>query len=297
MNTYGMPSIPSTGSSTTSNPIYKNIVLSSGGFKGISQLGAIKVLSDRGLIDLRNLDAVAGTSAGAMLGMMLVLGMTPDEIWNLLYNLDITKFINLNILLIAESGGANDGEKIYKFIESILIEKTSIKHITFSQLYKKTGVHFTVVGSSMQTKNAVYYDHINTPSMKVSMAIRISISIPVIFTPVEIDNDCLVDGAVCDNYPIKLFRDKLNETIGIFSKETFNTNYHTSYQYLISIIMLLLHQHLNRSLEHYENHTIIIDDNDHHGILEGIIDNASKERLFKAGVDAAQAYLRDHSIL
>lgn len=49
--------------------------------------------------------------------------------------------------------------------------------------------------------------------MKILEAIRCSISLPIIFTPVRIDNMVLVDGGVLNNLPIEMM--DFEETLGI----------------------------------------------------------------------------------
>lgn len=274
-----------------SEPLYHNLVLSSGGFKGIAQLGAVKRLAESGLININKLKGVAGSSAGAMLGMMIIAGMTPDEIWKLFYNIDVSEYLDLDPLLILERGGASTGQKIYNLLEQILKEKTGIKHITFEQFYQKTGVHFIVVGSSVKTKSAVYYDHIATPNLKVSLAIRISIGVPVVFTPIEINGEYQVDGAVCDSYPIQLFKDDIDRTVGILCYETFNTDFSTVPQYLFALAMLSLHQHFSKAQELYPDHTITINDDGSTSVITGQIADETKEELYLAGINAADEFI------
>jgi NTE family protein len=282
----------------STEPYYHNLVLSSGGFKGIAQLGAIKRLAESGLINLKKLKGVAGCSAGAMLGMMIIAGMSPDEIWRLFYGINVSEYLEMDPLLILERGGASTGKKIYNLLEEILRERTGIKHITFDQFYRKTGVHFIVVGSSVKTKTAVYYDHLNTPNLKVSLAVRISIGVPIVFTPIEIDGEYQIDGAVCDSYPIELFKNDIEKTIGIRCNETFNTEFNNVPQYLFALAMLSLHQHFSKTCELYPDHTIIINDKKSTSVVAGQIADETKEELYQTGIQAADEFinhLKNHS--
>lgn len=272
-------------------PRYHNIAMSSGGFKGFAQLGALKRLAEAGLIDVKRLKAVAGVSVGAILGMMLIIGMTPDEIWKLFYELDAEEYLDLDPLMIFEKGGATTGAKIYNLIERTLREKTGIRHITFAQLYEITKVHFIVVGSSLARKVAVYYDHIFHPNFKVSLAIRVSFGVPVVFTPIDVDGDFQLDGAVCDSYPIEIFKEDMDRTVGILTYETFSTEFNNVLKYLFALAMLALDQHFRRARELYPENTIQIGDNNSTSVTTGRIDNKDKEILYLAGVEAADRFI------
>jgi predicted acylesterase/phospholipase RssA len=273
-------------------PKYKNLVLSGGSTRGISEIGAVKKLIDDNLLDLKKLKAVAGTSAGSMFGLLIVLGFTVDEIWNFIYWLDMEKLVDPDFFMFLKKCGVETGRIIYNFFEDILTKKTGIKHINFKQLYEITKIHFTVVGSCLTTKKAVYYDHINTPNFKVSMAIRISIGMPGFFTPVVINNNKYIDGGVINNYPMNLFADKLDETIGILIRNDYSTVYEYPEEYFMAVINLFLHQYFEKMVEKYSENTISIEEkSDNRSIFNFSIDNETKIRLFDTGVEAAKKFI------
>lgn len=275
-------------------PKYKNLVLSGGSLKGISEVGAVKKLIEEGLLDLKKLKAVAGTSAGAMFGTLIVLGFSIDEIWDFLYCLDMKKIVNPNFFMLLKKCGIEDGQIIHNLFEEILTKKTGTKHINFKQLYKITKIHFTVVGSCLTTKKVVYYDHINTPNFKVSMAIRISISIPGFFTPVTIDNNKYIDGGVLNNYPINLFLDKLDETVGILICSEFNTSYKYPEEYPMAIMNLFMYGYYQKHMDQFKNNTIYIKENPKNvNVFNFNIDNKTKIELYNNGINAAKKFIEN----
>ncbi|CAH6420316.1 Patatin phospholipase [uncultured virus] len=269
-------------------PIYFNLALSGGSVKGISHVGALKVLEERGLLDLKQLKSIAGTSAGSLLGMLIVLGFSLDEIWQFLYELDITRLMDPNPLLFLQRCGVESGQILHNFFEKILTQSTNIKHINFRQLYELTSIHYTVVGSCLTTKEAVYYDHINTPNFKVSMAVRISISMPGFFTPVSIGDRKYIDGAILDDYPMGLFADRLDETIGIMITNEFNTEYQYPEEYFRAVLNLFLYKHFFKAAEKWSANTIFVTKSAPGvNLFSFDIDQSTKKKLYQNGLDAA----------
>lgn len=280
-----------------SGPKYKNLVLSSGSVKGIAHIGAIQKLIDEGLLDLNKLDAIAGTSSGALAGLLINLGFSTYEIWKFLQTIDFNKMICPNISLLLTKCGVETGQIIYNVIEDILTKKTGIKHINFRQLYEITKIKYTVVGSCLTTKEAVYYNHILTPNFKVSVAVRISIGIPGIFTPVTIDDKKYIDGAVIDEYPIDLFKDELDKTIGIFICNEYNTKYEYPEQFFMAMINLFLHLCYKNNYNKCKSNTIYIkQDNTSAFDFDFNINLDKKKEIYQSGITAVEEFLTQNHI-
>ena len=274
-------------------PKYKNLVLSGGSVRGISQIGAVKRLINEKLIDLKKLKSVAGTSAGSLFGMLIVLGLTIDEIWNFVCDLNMKDMVKPDFFMVLKKCGVENGQIIYNFIEKTLTDHTGIKHINFRQLYEITKIHFIVVGSCLTTKEIVYCDHINTPNFKVSMAIRISISIPGFFTPVEIGNNKYIDGAVLNNYPMNLFANRLDETIGVMVCNEFDTDYKCVEEYFVAIINLFLHHYYQKNANQYSENTIFIKKKfENINVFNFDVDNKIKKDLYDCGIEASDEFIK-----
>lgn len=278
---------------TENEPRYKNLVLSGGGIKGIAFIGALKQMVDKNLINPQKLKAIAGTSAGAMFALFIVLGFSADQIWDFIYCLDTKKLIEPDFLMLVQKYGIESGQIIYDFYEEVLRKKTGIKNITFKQLYDITNIRIIMTGSCLTTKEIVYYDHIHTPQFQVSMALRITISIPIFFTPVIIDNKTYIDGAVLNNYAMNLFEDNLDETIGLYICGDFNTNYKCPEEYFTALFNLLKYYYYKNEVDKYQNNTIYISD-----ILEDMsavsfyVDNKTKLNIFNKGISAVNEFIK-----
>jgi predicted acylesterase/phospholipase RssA len=272
----------------------ENIVLSAGSTRMISQIGALNKLIEDKTIEMKNIKKVAGVSAGSILGILLVLNFTIDEIWDFVYKLDTGKLLCPNILNMLSDYGADDGNTILNLTEGILNKRTNIKNITFKQLYEIVPIHFTVVLSSLSERIPLYCDYINTPQMIISQAIRASTSIPMLFKPVTIDGNIYIDGGVTDYFPMHLFKDELKSTIGILVSYGYSTKFNCLEEYFMSIINLFLYQYYSKALHvNFHNHVVKIEFHpDNISMLNFNLDNETKNKLFKCGVDAVEMFLK-----
>lgn len=273
-------------------PQYENLVLSGGSTRGIAHIGAISKLIDAQLLDLTKIKGLASTSAGSMLGMLIVLGFTIDQIWEFILSIDFEKLISPNFFLFAGKCGIESGQIFYNIIEGILSKTTGINNINFEQLYEITKISYTVVGSCLTAKKAVYFNHINTPKFRVSVALRISMSIPGFFTPVVIDNKTYIDGSIIDNYPIELFHDKLDKTIGIIICNEYDTDYKYPEEYCMSIINLFMHICYKKDETKYKENTIYINKNiTKMSMFDFKLDINKKKEIYQSGVLATEEFI------
>ena len=274
-------------------PKYHHLVLSGGGIKGVAHVGAIKKLVDDGLIDLKQLKTVVGTSAGALLGSLVVLGFTIDEIWSFVYCLNFKKMFNPEIFLLFKKYGMETGQTIYNLFEEILHRKTGIKHITFKQLFDLNQIHFVIVGTNLTDKKEMYYDYINTPSFRISIAIRISISLPGMFVPVIIGGKTYIDGGMLNNYAMNLLEDKMDQTIGILICSEYHTEYKHPEEYFIAIMNLFMYSCVKDNEQKYPKNTLYIKKMPDPTLsFKFDIDSKTKMEFYKWGVESAEEFIK-----
>ena len=235
----------------------KTVVFSGGGLRGFAYIGAIKALVNYGILLNKDADApgglvcntFAGSSVGGFTALLCALHYTPNELIDFIKYFDYDKLKNLEILNFTESFGLETGNKIVDFISETVYYKTGKKDMTFEELYHFNKADLMVTGTSLKDSKTVYFDRHLTPNFSIVKAVRITISIPLIFTPViqgwlngnpvnrretsvsptaqrgnngdEIDNyyeDMYVDGAMLNDLPIEKY-DK-QSTLGILLKDT-----------------------------------------------------------------------------
>ena len=200
---------------------FKNLVFEGGGVKGIAYVGALRKLDEEGI--LQNIERVAGTSAGAMVAVLVGLGHSAKEISDILWGIKFTNFLDSSWGIVRDTArllsdyGWYKGEFFRNLMAGYIKDKTGDSETTFKQLatMRKEGKPFMdihLIGADLTTGFSKVFNSKNTPNVKIADAARISMSIPLFFAAVkgvQGDDHIYVDGGLLDNYAIKIF-DKAN---------------------------------------------------------------------------------------
>lgn len=198
------------------------LALSGGGLRGLAHVGVLKALADNDI----PIDFIAGSSAGSIVAALHGCGYRPEEMLTIAKSLSVGDFIKIKLPLSAmiKQGKklifgrrrnlapkfpagiikANRIEKYFsRFWQSRTVRDTTIPvALTAVDLYSADTVFFLTPHPGMrEILNARYY--YNTG---LGEAVRASISIPGIFTPVKYRGMMLVDGAVKNNLPTDILR-------------------------------------------------------------------------------------------
>lgn len=188
---------------------YKHLVFEGGGVKGVAYAKIPMVLQEFGI--LQNITKIAGSSAGAIIAVLLALRYDPHEIYEIIKNTSFTKFKDsspsrlLKIYNLIFKSGIHSGARFEKWIKTQILYKTGNVETTFKQLYDATGIELVLTGTSFDTKKTEYFSYKTKPDMPVWLACRISMSLPCYYLPVSIDLTRYVDGGMLYNYPIWVF--------------------------------------------------------------------------------------------
>src|SRR5690606_5930058 len=181
------------------------LVLSGGGAKGLAHIGVLEVIDESGV----QIDYIAGTSMGAIIGGLYASGYTAKELDS------IFKTINFDILIqdnlprnaktfyekndaeryvitlpfdnfkITLPSSLSKGQNVYNLFSRLT---SHINHIDdFSQL----PIPFFCMATDIETGMPVKLDRGYLPQ-----AMRASGALPSVFSPVEIDGKILIDGGV-----------------------------------------------------------------------------------------------------
>ncbi|OQY04138.1 MAG: hypothetical protein B6I20_03620 [Bacteroidetes bacterium 4572_117] len=186
------------------------LVLSGGGAKGVAHIGVLKILEKHKI----PIDYITGTSMGSIIGALYAIGYTADEIeiiardinWAEVFEGNISRRVisveekaeadkyllefSLNNGKIVLPKGVISGQKL----EMLLAKLTWSVHGIND--FSKLPIPFKCIATDIETGNAYVIDKGYLPD-----ALRASMAIPSVFTPVEIDNKLLVDGGIVRNLP------------------------------------------------------------------------------------------------
>ncbi|MBA42527.1 MAG: hypothetical protein CMF62_00770 [Magnetococcales bacterium] len=191
------------------NMNYENLVLEGGGIKGIAYCGAFQVLTENGVYD--KIKNVAGSSAGALVGTLVAVGYSGEEITEFMNNFDFDSLVDDKVGIIRDGiniikdYGFAEGKVVLEEMGKLIEAKTGDPDYTFKQLYEEKGKRLVLVGCDLEAQKAIYFWDGSTPDLPIRLAARISMSYPFVFEPVKYNGSYLIDGGFVDIFPIHAF--------------------------------------------------------------------------------------------
>jgi predicted patatin/cPLA2 family phospholipase len=178
---------------------YKEIVIGSGGIYGISLLGALNVFYK--FYSFKKIKYYTGCSFGSIVCFLLVIGYSMDEVNNIIVKLDLEKFQELKLCNFIENCGLDNGNKMYHLFEAVILNKNLNPNITFEELYELNKKVLTFTVTNITKGIPEYHNYINTPKQSVLLSLRMSMNIPLLFSPIFFNNYYYIDGALLDPFP------------------------------------------------------------------------------------------------
>lgn len=191
---------------------FENIIFDGGGIKGIAYCGALQKLNELGL--LKHINRFCGSSIGAICACLLAVGYSSTELETIIKNTNFNDFIDNEIGYIHEyynllnNYGYCSGNHLYNWIGSLIQQKVGTADYTFNDVWTNHQKELIITGTNLNNMTTQYYSYKNNPNMIIRDAIRITMSIPFVFSPVQWDNDILVDGGISNKYPLQIFDKK-----------------------------------------------------------------------------------------
>lgn len=189
------------------------LALSGGGARGLAQIGVLKVFERHGL----PLDGIAGTSMGAVIGGLYALGYTATEIESLAHQIRWDEIIRDTpprkqlflgqkeekaqyILQLRLKGFMLDIPSAYtsgQKLTSLLADLVMNSPYPFSADFDSLHIPFRSV-----TTDLITGEKIVLKKGSLVDALRASMAIPLLFTPVRLDSHMLLDGGLVQNLPV-----------------------------------------------------------------------------------------------
>jgi len=181
----------------------RRLAFCGGGIRCVAHVGVLKAMHQAGLLTC--VKEMIGISAGALFALLYVLGYRIDQIEELALNFDFRILGDINpedLLMFSVSLGLNSGDMLEKLVVSILHQKGFHKDITFAELATKTHFGFRCYATELQTSTIKEMSAATTPDMLVRTAVRASMSLPIMYSPVPYGSTLLVDGGLLHNLPL-----------------------------------------------------------------------------------------------
>lgn len=281
-----------------------NAVFSGGGVKGIAFVGAVQVCEDLGY----RWKSLAGTSSGAIMATLLAAGYSAREIKKLLYELDYTKIVAKNrwdriplgrALRVLYKKGMYSGDYLEGWIDQLL----KVKNIrTFADLPKN---RLQIIASNisqgkiLQLPQDVEELDLSIERLKISKAVRMSISIPFFFDPLRVRRakpQYIVDGGVISNFPVWIFDNNSTSPIPTFGFNLRSRNpkhyYKVSnpFSMMYAIISIMLESQDQKYIEHQDAVRTIFIPTEGVKATDFNLSEGLKNNLYAAGTTAANKF-------
>ncbi len=193
------------------------LVLSGGGARGLAHVGALKVLEQQHI----RIDAIAGTSMGAIVGGLYASGLSAQEVEREVSAIDWTRVFEPRLerqhlsqrrkeedfeFSALFEFGLRDGELrapvaavSTRRLESLLRRYTL--PVRTVDAFDRLPIPFRAVATDLETGAAVVLDRGD-----LALALRSSMSVPGVFAPIEAGGRVLGDGGLVNNVPIDVVR-------------------------------------------------------------------------------------------
>jgi NTE family protein len=184
------------------------LVLMGGGARGMAHIGVLDVLQKKGWIP----DIIVGTSMGAIIGGLFAAGFSSLKLRDMAKDLNLDHFIDRPNLPFLP-------KKPYSVIDFILLDafKTRLLRRVGHESEDKLEEYFkSVVGEASiedlpvkfacNAVDLVSGKEVVFDSGKLYKALRATMSLPIVFEPLRLDEMILVDGGVLNNVPVEIAR-------------------------------------------------------------------------------------------
>jgi len=194
------------------------LVLGGGGARGAAHIGVLQELERQRI----PIDAIAGTSMGAIVGGLYASGKTPAELEELVNSIDwADAFVDtpkrehlsfrrkqddvafpVNLELGVNSEGLQIPKGLIQGQKLQLILREQLLHVTDIEDFDDLPTPFRAAASDIESGEL----HVMSDG-DLALAVRASMSAPGIFAPVMVDGRMLVDGGLVGNVPVDVIRD------------------------------------------------------------------------------------------
>jgi predicted acylesterase/phospholipase RssA len=227
-----------------------HVVLGGGAIYGLTYIGALMELCNYNEATYarwtETLKAVAGTSAGTVVGIMMAAGVNPWRMRDIVHKSGLSRvmesMLDISLKKITQGNAVSSGEKVDEVAKDLVHRLTGSRDTTFRQFYESTRRNFVMVVTNGTTSMAEFWNHESKPNLELWRGIRCSTSIPGVFAPPIIDNVAYFDGGVTCNLPCHLFPPCT--TLSLFVHTLFKTQ---SYSTLLSTVMHSLAVYMSSS--------------------------------------------------
>ena len=191
----------------------EHLVLSGAGINILIQIGLLDYLIQYEIFQLQNIKSIYGTSAGAIISILLLLGIPITDLRDYIIQRPWDKFFTIDILNLNDTKGIITSNHLYTMIKPFMLAYDIPDTFTLLDLYNKTHVDLHIFTTKLNDMASIDLNYIQTPDVTIHEAIAMSAAVPIIFTPVCYKNEYYIDGGILNNCPIPFIDDQYDTTL------------------------------------------------------------------------------------
>lgn len=192
---------------------YDVCVMSGVGFKGIVFVGILHELNNY----LENIKIFIGTSIGAVISLLLIVGYRPIEIFSHFCTFFANSSFDINIAQLINKYGFGVLDGGFNKIKDMIISKVGFIP-TFKQLQDKFGKRLICASYNLTKHELEYLGDETTPDLDCLMGIKMSSNIPLMNEKVVYKDCYYLDGVLGDKFPIQ-YAQKTFPTLNILGMD------------------------------------------------------------------------------
>lgn len=271
--------------------LYDEIIISGGGMNGITLIGAIYEFLK--IYPIKNIKYLTGCSVGGILCMLLNIGYTTEEIRDIFLGIDFSYFQEIKIVNFINHLGLDNADKLKNLFKACFLNKNISPNITFQELFEKTNKILTVNSVNYTNGSIEYFNKDLSPDLSVIMGIRMSMSIPLLFTPIEYKGNLYIDGALLEPYPYLFNKNTkkmgfyyINENeLSLFKKELPIFPKNDLFQFILNIVSILWIRQFKSMIKkkNFKKNTILL--NNSFSSFDFSLGQEIKNKMFHYGSD------------
>uniref|UniRef100_A0A6C0AZP1 PNPLA domain-containing protein n=1 Tax=viral metagenome TaxID=1070528 RepID=A0A6C0AZP1_9ZZZZ len=282
----------------------KHLVIPGGGPTGLKALGALQYLESNGFWNINNIETIYATSAGSIISVLLCLKFDWETINDYIVKRPWTDAYQITIHQIFEAyskKGLFDKNIADIFYKPFFDAKDISMDITLLEFFELTNIEihlFTLEMNHFQLEDLSYKTH---PDLALLTAVQMSSAIPILISPVCIDDKCYVDGGVVCNYPVNqciLRAENVEEIFGLRNEYKVNDttsvkSESTILEYVMNFISKLVNNvKLAESEKPIPNELIYeVDYMNYSNIQSALTSKEVRQSLIDNGVEAGKKFL------
>jgi predicted acylesterase/phospholipase RssA len=287
----------------------KHLVIPGGGPTGIKALGALQNLEQQGYWNINDIETIYATSAGSIISVLLCLKFDWETINDYIIKRPWSEAFQISVNQIFEAyskKGLFDKNIAEIFYKPFFKAKDISMNITMKEFYELSKIEIHLFSLDINTFNLEDISYITHPDLQLLTAVQMSSAVPVLISPVCIDDKCYVDGGVVCNYPVNqciLRAENINEIFGLRNKyikkdENIVKNGSTILEYVMNFISRLVNN-VSVNVEEKEIPNELIYEAELMSLTNIQLTLSSKEerqRLIESGIEAGKEFILDQKI-